>query len=50
MLVQNEIERMIVGGELGAGAKLSENGIAMRLGVCTARYAKRCAGWSRPVW
>jgi phosphonate utilization transcriptional regulator len=33
MLVQNEIERMIVGGELGAGAKLSENSIAMRLGV-----------------
>ncbi|HWP89956.1 MAG TPA: GntR family transcriptional regulator, partial [Burkholderiales bacterium] len=33
MLVQNEIERMIVGGELGAGAKLSENAIALRLGV-----------------
>ena len=33
MLVQNEIERMIVGGELGAGAKLSENSIAIRLGV-----------------
>ena len=33
MLVQNEIERMIVGGELGAGAKLSENSIAMRVGV-----------------
>src|SRR6267154_1974605 len=33
MLVQQEIERMIVGGELGAGAKLSENTIAVRLGV-----------------
>ena len=33
MLVQNEIERMIVSGELGAGAKLSENSIAMRVGV-----------------
>lgn len=33
MLVQKEIERMIVGGELGAGAKLSENSIAIQLGV-----------------
>lgn len=33
MLVQKEIERMIVGGELGAGAKLSENTLAVRLGV-----------------
>ncbi len=33
MLVQKEIERMIVGGELGAGAKLSENTIALKLGV-----------------
>ncbi len=33
MLVRQEIERMINGGELGAGAKLSENAIAMRLGV-----------------
>lgn len=33
MLVQKEIERMIVGGELGAGAKLSENSIAVQLGV-----------------
>jgi phosphonate utilization transcriptional regulator len=33
MLVQKEIERMIVGGELGAGAKLSENAIAVQLGV-----------------
>ena len=33
MLVQKEIERMIVGGELGAGAKLSENAIAAQLGV-----------------
>ena len=33
MLVQNEIEGMIVGGELGAGAKLSENALATRLGV-----------------
>ena len=33
MLVQKEIERMIVGGELGAGAKLSENSIATQLGV-----------------
>lgn len=32
-LVQREIERMIVGGELGAGAKLSENAIAVKLGV-----------------
>ena len=33
MLVQKEIERMIVGGELSAGAKLSENTLAVRLGV-----------------
>jgi DNA-binding GntR family transcriptional regulator len=33
MLVQKEIERMIVGGEVGAGAKLSENALAVRLGV-----------------
>ncbi len=33
MLVQQEIEHLIVGGELGAGAKLSENAIAVRLGV-----------------
>jgi phosphonate utilization transcriptional regulator len=33
MLVQKEIERMIVGGELGAGAKLSENTLAVQLGV-----------------
>jgi phosphonate utilization transcriptional regulator len=33
MLVQQEIERLIVGGELGAGAKLSENAIAVKLGV-----------------
>ena len=33
MLVQAEVERMIVGGELGAGAKLSENTLAVRLGV-----------------
>jgi phosphonate utilization transcriptional regulator len=33
MLVQEDIERMITSGELGAGAKLSENTIAVRLGV-----------------
>ncbi len=33
MLVRKEIERMIVGGELGAGAKLSENALAVKLGV-----------------
>jgi phosphonate utilization transcriptional regulator len=33
MLVQKEIERMIVGGELAAGAKLSENTLALKLGV-----------------
>ncbi len=33
MLVRQEIERMIVGGEVGAGAKLSENALAVRLGV-----------------
>jgi len=33
MLVQQEIERMIVSGEIGAGAKLSENTIALKLGV-----------------
>lgn len=33
MLVQREIERMILGGELAAGAKLTEATIAERLGV-----------------
>jgi phosphonate utilization transcriptional regulator len=33
MLVRQEIERMIVDEELGSGAKLSENAIAVRLGV-----------------
>ena len=33
MLVQQEIERMIVDGELGAGAKLSENTLAVKLHV-----------------
>jgi len=33
MLVQQEVEHMIVNGELGAGAKLSENALAGRLGV-----------------
>lgn len=33
MLVQAEVERLIVAGELAAGAKLSENTIAAKLGV-----------------
>jgi phosphonate utilization transcriptional regulator len=33
MLVQRELERMIVGGQLAAGAKLNEAAIAQRLGV-----------------
>jgi len=32
-LVQKEIERMITSGELGSGAKLTENALAARLGV-----------------
>ena len=46
MLVQQEVERMIVGGELGAGAKLSENALAARLGVSRGpvREALRALG------
>lgn len=32
-LVQNEIERLILSGELGAGEKLNESRIALRLGI-----------------
>ena len=46
MLVQQEVERMIVSGELGAGAKLSENALAARLGVSRGpvREALRALG------
>ena len=33
MVVQSEVERLIVSGELAAGAKLSENTLASKLGV-----------------
>ena len=40
MLVQQEVERMIVSGELGAGAKLSENALAARLGVSRGQIGR----------
>ena len=48
MLVQRELERMVLAGELAAGEKLNELALAERSASRAGRYARRCGRSPRP--
>ena len=43
-VVQGELERMILSGELAPGAKLTEMALATRLGVSGSAHGKKAQG------